>query len=120
MDTRNCTDLELGLKVQDRSKFYPTHEVSKRFLDLYEDKLLCLKEDDLIISGSWGNGRARQLNFQIRRCLGQSCKSDAEIRKFFAQKYLIMLSNEVRFVPDGFGDNRTSEESIITWLPIST
>lgn len=63
LETRNCTDLELGLKVQHKSKFYPTHEFSKRFLDLYEDKLLCLKEDDLIISGSWGNGRARQLNF---------------------------------------------------------
>ena len=52
--------------------------------------------------------------------MGEGCKTETEITEFFRLKYLIMLSNQERFVPDGFGDNATEIESIISWLPIST
>ena len=67
VEARNCTEVELGLvkerkfgpKIDGESRFYSPTEASGKFVQLYKKKLLCLNEEDLIISGSFGNGRAR-------------------------------------------------------------
>ena len=117
---RKCTLQELGLRREEGSKFYPTSESSVKILELYKNKLLCFNEEDLLIAGSFGTGRARQLNIQLRKCLGENCKNDVEINEFFKQKYLVLFSNQARFVPDGFDNQKVVNESLVTWLPIST
>ena len=59
---------------------------------------------DLTIYGDFNSGQARQLNIQLKKCTGRpDCKSDTDIVKFFKNKFLLVMLNQVRFDPEKFG-----------------
>ena len=58
--------------------------------------MICLDEDALLLYGDFNALEARQLNIQLVKCIGGvegGCKSDAEIMKFFRNKWIVMFYN---------------------------
>ena len=54
-------------------------------------------------------------------CTGESyCESEADIRKWLARKYIILLYNQVRFDPEHFLESSKIRESRIVYIPISS
>ena len=51
---------------------------------------------------------------------GLKCKTDAEIDKWLALKYLFVLENQRQFVQHKFGEERIDESAHVSWYPIST
>lgn len=59
---------------------------------------MCLKEEDLLIYGSYSSGSGRMINLVLDKCLGHDyCLSDKEIVKWFSTKYIFLRMNRVRF-----------------------
>ena len=81
----------------------------------------CLKEEDLLIYGSYSSFRGRIINILVNKCKDEKyCLSDKEINKWFNIKYLLLRINRVRFDAKQRGDDSFVYESIDEWIPIMT
>ena len=70
--------------------------------------------------GSFHSKSARTLQFQLKRCVNSTdsevvCKSDEEITEFMKGKYLLLMSNQIRFEPKVFGEESIITESTVAW-----
>ena len=52
--------------------------------------------------------------------LGIKCKSEDEIDAFMKNKFLYLLYNQKRFLPQKYKDESIVEESSGVWLPVNT
>ena len=62
----------------------------------------------MYIYGDFNSGKVNMLNVQLVRCNSEmhpdvECKSDEEITKFFQNKFIILITNEVRFDSSEYG-----------------
>ena len=81
----------------------------------------CTRPEDSYIFGNLKSNSARVLRIKVRRCENKPyCKPEQEITDFFKGKYLLFLSNQVRFDEKYFGYESVIKESRIEWIPIST
>ena len=88
---------------------------------MYQQKFICLGEDDLAIYGDFNSLKARNLDMQLIRCHDRpDCKSEVEITAFLRNKYLILFHNEIRFDSDKYGAEAIVQESRLRWIPINT
>jgi len=95
--THTCTREELGLDGNN-SKFFPIVEESHPELDFHSKKFICVDQEDMFISGDYSSAKARLMNFQLVKCHGHDyCKSDEEIKAYLRNKFLLMVSNQIRF-----------------------
>ena len=61
------------------------------------------------------------MSVKFKMCKGESyCESEADIRKWLARKYIILLYNQVRFDPEHFLESSKIRESRIVYIPISS
>lgn len=105
LKTRACTQEELGLEGQN-GKFFNETKGDVEQLRVYRKKFVCIDEADLMISGDFTSAKARQLNVQLVKCHEKPfCKSDEEILKFFRDKWLLTLHNEITFNVKNIGAN---------------
>ena len=73
-------------------------------VNFYHKKLLCPDLDDLVIYGDFNAYTAQQLRVNLVKCHGRpECKSDEEIIEFLADKFLLVVYNQIRFVSDNQG-----------------
>ena len=47
------------------------------------------------------------------KCIGEGCKTDEEIKQYFAGRFLFVLSNQIRFDPTKYGRESIVKESTI-------
>ena len=48
------------------------------------------------------------------------CQSDGEIIRFFRNKYMLLVNNNIRFDDRYFGADSIHSEAMIRWLPVNT
>lgn len=113
-------ELSLG-EDQSGASFWPIHESSSYFVSTYHQKFLCLKQEDMTVYGDFNSDKARMLSVQLKRCVGETyCKSSVEIEDYFRGKFLLFLTNQVRFDSEGFFEDAAIKESRVMWLTINT
>ena len=47
------------------------------------------------------------------------CKSEEEINEYMRKRYLILLTNQIRFDPNNLGKEAIVKESVIEWFRLS-
>mmetsp|Transcript_47807 Transcript_47807/g.63164 ORF Transcript_47807/g.63164 Transcript_47807/m.63164 type:complete len:99 (+) Transcript_47807:496-792(+) len=85
--------------------------------------MICVDPDDLRIYGDFNTEKARQFNIQLKKCEGgtaNNCKPDNEIIDYFRNKFLLVLTNQARFVSNGYEEARVKKESRLKWLQVNT
>ena len=97
LETHLCSDEELG--YTDDPKWPHLFALGRGQPDkVTKDHIMCLKEEDLLIYGSYSSGSGRMINLVLDKCLGHDyCLSDKEIIKWFSTKYIFLRMNRVRF-----------------------
>ena len=119
---RQCTDEELGLGPQGyedpRSKFYPVAS-GGGWLKNYSRKLNCI-DQKIESMGTYNSDSAQKLQIGVVRCdpTVRQCKSEAEIDLWLKRKFIIVVTNNERFNPVVFTDERVVKESVFTWFPV--
>ena len=82
--------------------------------------MMCTDSKDLMIRGDYNSNSAQMLLVTFNRCHDRSdCKSKEDIDNFIRGKYLVVLSNTVRFDSILLADNAVIKESVLTWYPVS-
>ena len=117
-----CSREELGLEDPEKATFYPQHsENSAKEVAYYQNKFWCIDPEDSFIYGDYDSRKARQLQIQLRKCSGHDyCKSEDEILDYFSGKFLLMLTNQIRFKQDYYSKDAIVKESRVTWHKINT
>ena len=83
--------------------------------------MLCLKETDLSIHGWFDSDEASLIQVQLKRCEGSpECKDKETIDSFVKSRFIVLLSNRIRFDSTRYGKESIIEESHLYWLPIRT
>ena len=62
LNTRSCTRAELGLDDSAESAFYPIRNNSKKTVEKYWKKFMCIDKEDMYIHGSYNSDKARLMN----------------------------------------------------------
>ena len=84
--------------------FLPIQEKSVDWFETISKKLLCLSKEELHINGAFDSDSARQINIQLKKCHDRpDCKSDSQIKEYFAGKFLALLYNQIRFDSRQYG-----------------
>ena len=117
-----CTQEELNADGESENPgFYQAHKSSAWLVKTYQKKLVCVDPEEVYIYGDFSSFDARQLNIQLKPCRGHDyCKSETEIRDYFAGKYLLLLLNKVSFQSEQYGKDAITREARHVWLAINT
>lgn len=61
--------------------------------------LRCIKSDEEpVLMGDYNSSVGKIITVKFEMCRGDAkCKSEAEIKKWLAQKYLVVLENQLSF-----------------------
>ena len=82
--------------------------------------MICIDSDDMMIKGDYNSNNAQMLLITFNRCHDrQDCKSKEEIDDFIKGKYMVVMSNTVRFDSLLLAQNAIVRESVLTWYPVS-
>ena len=54
-----------------------------------------------------------------KRPAGSKCKSEPEIEAWMEFNYILMLTNEARFIQHKFGENRIEKKSSLGWYALN-
>ena len=57
---------------------------------------------------------------KFEMCSGGDCESEENIRKWLANKYIVLLYNQVRFDNDKYHEEARIAEARIVYIPISS
>ena len=100
-----CSREELGLTGAN-SQFLPsTRSAVIAEVERYQQKFMCLEEKDMKIYGDYNSNRARQIQVRLEKCHDQAyCKSDEVIDRFLEDKYILLLTNQIRYDAQEYGD----------------
>lgn len=118
--THPCSDQELGLELGGDSKVYPIAEGSKNEVTTWKKKFKCIDEKDMVIWGDYNSPKAQQLSVKFKMCEGDGCEDEEVIKKWLAGKFIILLSNVIKFNPNGFHGESKIMESNIRYIPVSS
>lgn len=92
-------------------------------LEGYWDRFVCLDAPaDLVLRGDLDAATASILDVVVSRCDSSeedNCKPDEVTREHFADKYFVILTNDIRFDSKNFGEDAIIRESTLTWLEYS-
>ena len=120
-----CTAEELNLEkspVQQANVFFPIAERYERDMEAHNKKFLCLDQENMRLQGDYSSETASLLEVRIEKCVGHDyCRDEKEIDDFFkADKYIIMLNNQIRFNSELHNEDSIIKESVLYWMPPDT
>ena len=88
---------------------------------MYQKDFLCIDKKDLRLYGDWNSSKARLIDIQLIKCTDKSyCKEEEDIKSFLRDKYLLLLSNQIRFDSDLIGNEAFVKESVLEWITVNT
>ena len=74
----------------------------------------------MMIKGDYNSATAQMLLVTLNRCHDRDdCKTKEEIDAYIQGKYLVLLSNEIRFDSQLLAEQSIIRESVMTWYPLS-
>ena len=117
LESHKCTLEELGLSGSDH-KFWKINKYQESSLNRFQNSFICLDQKDLQIYGEFTTTTGSNIYIDVVKCDGKevACKSDEEIRNYFAEKSLVILTNRIRFDFEKYGEVSIVKESEIKWL----
>ena len=82
-------------------------------MNRFQNSFICLDQNDLQIYGGFTTTKGKNIYIDVVKCDGKEveCKSDEEIRKYFAEKALVILTNRIRFDFEKYGEDSIVKES---------
>lgn len=88
----------MGLTGRDH-KFWPINASQENLINNFHNLYHCIDHTaDLKIYGGLNSEKARLLQADIVKCIDKDyCKSDEEIRDYFANMFILVLRNQIRF-----------------------
>ena len=128
LPTRNCTEAELHVngKSDPDSPFFKPHKNSAADLGFYYKKLKCLDNSTIEVQGDYNSPKARMFTLLFEKCDNSTyagpgrCKSNEEILKWLALKFIVINMNQIRFSTADFDEAKISEEAKFIYIPINT
>ena len=124
IERRPCTAEELGLGplgFEDPSSlFWPISDASRYWLELDWKKLYCVGEQ-LDLHGDYNSGIVTHFGVHLERCnpdVRPDCKPDDEITQWLKRKFIITITNNERFNPNDYSDDKVVQESVLIWHPV--
>ena len=73
------------------------------------------------LHGDYNSETASLIELKVEKCKGHDyCKEVEELESFFRKKYLILLTNQVRFTSFKLGEEALIEESVLQWMPLES
>ena len=75
------------------------------------------------MTGDYNSDIAESINIQLKKCdseLRTDCKSEEEITHWMRRKFIIVVTNNERFEPTVYTDEKVVRESVMTWHPIKS
>ena len=75
-------------------KFWPSKD--NGYYKSYYELFRCVDPSQLTVQGNPNSGQGQMLHIDLVKCAensGIQCKSDEEVKSFFAQSYMMLLSN---------------------------
>ena len=101
----------------------PIKKSSENELKLSSGNLICIDEEDLWIQGNNNSDNGRMLSVDFVRCTESStgsCASSETIQSWSRKKYISVLNNRIRFDQSKFGEESIVQDSVLSWINIST
>ena len=77
----------------------------------------------LDVAGEYNSDSIRHLQIHFIKCnssIRDDCKSDEEITEWLKRKFIFVITNNERFVPTVYTDERVMRESVLIWHPIKS
>ena len=75
----------------------------------------------MYIYGDFSAASARLIDIKLVKCHDQDyCKSDEEILDFVANKFMLLMKNQIRWNHEKFGKDSFVKESLMDWVTINT
>ena len=91
--SHECSAEELGL-MGNAPTFWPIYESHEVYLDAFRSSLLCPDRSNLAVQGGLYSLHGSQILIDILKCVGRDyCKSEEQIREYFAHRQIVILSN---------------------------
>ena len=84
---------------EDEALFYPAHAGSASALSKYQNRLMCIDQAGIELSGDSNSESGRKVRFALEACNaeeleeGLACKEGAEAAAWLRQQYIIVLAN---------------------------
>ena len=99
--------------------------MSARFdqdMSLHSQKFLCIEPEDMQLQGDYSTNSASMVELRVEKCQGHDyCKNETEIDEYFAtDKYVVLLSNQIRFESKLHHEASMIRESVLHWMPLDT
>ena len=80
-----------------------------------------MSKEDSYIFGDYNSESGRMISILLEKCHDKPyCKTDEEIIDHYKGSIFMLLNNQIRFDSKFFGANSIIQESIVTFIPIST
>ena len=107
------------------TRFYLTSQNSLVDLQIYGPKLQCLeKPKDVVLWGNYDSSEASNLMVVFEKCdpndATRMCKSEEEISAWMLEKYIIVFTNQKKFISYEFGQKGIEKSAQLTWYPLNT
>ena len=112
LESHQCSKEELGLLGTDH-KFFPINRQQKSAFESIASAFLCVNQSELELYGGAKSGAKYQyITVDLVQCMGDDfCKSDDEIKKYFHVMQMLLLSNNIRFDQQKYGQDSIIMES---------
>jgi len=99
----------------DFSKFDTPRKKTARMTEAVRPNLLCLSDYPKQLQGDYESDAGMNIQLLFRKCTDSSldCKSDAQLSKYMANKYLMLHYNSKFFNQTEFDKNPIVSESVV-------
>ena len=116
LESHKCSSEELGLSGTNQ-KIWPIKQAQEQALKNFQHLFLCVDQSQLAIQGNFSSVEGQVINVDFLKCMGDGCKSDEEIKEFYAGQSLFVLANQLRFDFQKYGRESLIKES--EFLPVT-
>ena len=88
-------------KCTDADKFFEAKESQATWIENAKPSLFCLDNPKRIsVYGNAGYPLQKMIDFRLRKCSGENCKSDEEMLEFVEQLSIVIIHNQQTYMPD--------------------
>ena len=111
LESEPCDQEKLLNGGTNGSEYFKLDESTANDSRVYAPKMLCpvnLQKDKL--QGNYNTQKAKNIMIVFEKCDSSwkdvTCKSEEDMKKWMTGKYFVVLSNQKKFIPYKFGDER--------------
>ena len=125
MEHEPCDQEKLLGGGKNGSTFFKLNKKTETDARIYAPKMLCpIDLQDNQLQGDYNAQKAKNLMVIFEKCheswSNETCKSDAEIEQWIKGKFIAVLTNQKKFIPYKFGDERMEIQLQLNWYALNS